>query len=250
MRIVWTAVILSIASLADSPASFADDFDSDGVKIHYQVDGDGPPVVLVHGYLATGDLNWRTNGVVKMLSPKYKVITIDNRGHGKSDKPLESQDYGEKMVEDVVRLLDHLKIEKAHIVGYSMGGMIALKMSATHPDRMLSAVVGGMGWFPKGPIGDRPAPPNLPPAFKPKRACAEAFPDLGITRDEMTAVKVPMTVIIGEVDNLIRRVESLESIRPDIPVVRIPGANHVTCIWNEKFKSAIQFALDRPPTSH
>ena len=73
------------------------------------------------------------------------MIAIDNRGHGRSDKPHQADKYGMEMVEDVVRLLDHLGIKKAHIVGYSMGGFIADKLLATHPDRVLTVTLGGAG---------------------------------------------------------------------------------------------------------
>lgn len=243
-----TAAALA-AAIALSADCFAEEcfFDSDGVRIHYQIEGEGPPVVLVHGFLATGDLNWRTNGVIQRLAAEHRVVVVDNRGHGKSDQPLSPDAYGEAMAADVVRLMDHLAIEKAHIVGYSMGGMIAIKVCATRPDRVVGAVIGGMGWLPKGPVRARPTPPDLPPAFAAKQACAAAFPALGTTEQEFRAIRVPMTVVVGEEDRLIERVRALESLRPDVPVVRIPGANHVSCIWREEFKEAICKAVERPP---
>jgi len=246
----WTArYTVAVASVFIASNAFGESgfFDSEGVRIHYQIEGEGPPVVLIHGYLATGDLNWRVNGVVGRLAADHRVVVVDNRGHGKSDQPLTPDAYGEAMAADVVRLMDHLAIEKAHIVGYSMGGMIAIKICATRPERVAAAVVGGMGWLPKGPVRDRPSPPNLPAAFAAKQACAAAFPALGTTEEEFQAIRVPMTVVVGEEDGLIERVRALESLRPDIPVVRIPGANHVSCIWRDEFKDAIHKAVERPP---
>src|SRR5262249_4942388 len=80
----------------------------------------------------------------------HRVIAMDVRGHGKRDKPSDVQNYGTEMVEDAVRLLDHLKIKKAHVVGYSMGAVITGKLLATHPDRLLSATLGGAGVIPEG----------------------------------------------------------------------------------------------------
>src|SRR5437764_612909 len=123
-----TQVILSLALLAASSV-FADDgakpqsFDSRGVKIHYTVEGQGAPVVLIHGLHSSADINWRVPGTIKTLAAHYRVIAFDVRGHGHSDKPDKDDAYGVEMAEDVVRLMDHLKIDKAHIVGYSMGGM-------------------------------------------------------------------------------------------------------------------------------
>src|SRR5437899_11802964 len=104
-------------------------FDSNGVKIRYIVEGKGEPVVLIHGFTADIDKNWRTgfavgpyqNGprIIEALSKNYRVIALDNRGHGKSDKPHDVKQYGVEMAEDVLRLLDHLKIKQAHVVGYS-----------------------------------------------------------------------------------------------------------------------------------
>ena len=114
-------------------------FDAEGTPIHYTVEGTGTPVVLIHGFAANSTLNWRVMGVHGELKKHYRVITMDVRGHGLSGKPHDPAQYGIRMVEDVRRLLDHLKIPKAHIVGYSMGGMITLKFLAVYPDRCISA---------------------------------------------------------------------------------------------------------------
>jgi pimeloyl-ACP methyl ester carboxylesterase len=101
-------------------------FDSKGVSIQYTVEGSGPPVVLIHGLFASGDLNWRLPGITAALAKDYQVISMDVRGHGGSGKPKETNAYGAESAEDVVRLLDHLHIPKAHVIGYSIGGMITI----------------------------------------------------------------------------------------------------------------------------
>lgn len=224
-------------------------FDSDGVRIHYQDQGEGPPVVLIHGYMASGNMNWRVPGVQQLLGPDYRVITIDNRGHGKSDKPTRAEAYGSNMADDVVRLLDHLQIPKAHLVGYSMGGMISLNVSARYPDRVRSALIGGMGWLPKGPIIGGTEETQLPrPRSSALKACARAFPDLGITRQQLEAIQVPMSVLIGDEDGLLERhVRPMQEIRPDIPVVLVPGGTHISCLFKPKFKESIKEWLDRQP---
>jgi pimeloyl-ACP methyl ester carboxylesterase len=172
------------------------------------------------------------------------VITLDNRGHGQSDKPTESSEYGEKMAQDVVRLLDHLKIKQAHFVGYSMGGMITLKLAAVAPKRMLSGVIGGMGWNLYGPaVKEREGAEGRNPSL---RACARAFPQLGITREELLAINIPLTVVVGADDPLLKRsVEPLQKARPDIPVVEIAGANHITCVLRPELRQAIVAFLDK-----
>ncbi len=86
--------------------------------------------------------------VFQRLSRRYRVIALDNRGHGKSDKPYDPAQYGLELVDDVVRLMDHLGIAKAHVVGYSLGGFITLKLALRHPERLLSAAPCGAGWSP------------------------------------------------------------------------------------------------------
>ena len=128
----------------------AGDFDSDGVKIHYVVEGQGEPVILIHGLYASALTNWQFPGIMGELAKHYQVVALDCRGHGQSGKPTEEGAYGVKMVEDVVRLMDHLRIAKARVAGYSMGGMITMKLLTLHPERVSSAVVGGMGWLQDG----------------------------------------------------------------------------------------------------
>lgn len=241
----WTLVFMAWINV--SAVVWAEDsfFDSAGVQIRYTDQGQGPPVVLIHGYSANADMNWRFPGVLKILADDYRVITLDNRGHGKSDKPTEAEQYGSKMVTDVIGLLDHLKIDKAHFVGYSMGGMITMKLAAVAPQRMHSAVIGGMGWTPLGPImperieGERERSAAL-------RACARAFPDLGVTREELEAIQVPMIVVIGVDDGLLEsRVKPLSEVRPEIRIIEIPEANHISCIFRPAFRESIKEFLDQ-----
>ena len=102
-------------------------FTSRGVTLHYTDEGRGPPVVLLHGFAVNSDLNWRLPGITADLAQDHRVISLDLRGHGLSDKPHLSEGYGLEMAVDVVALLDHLQIDRAQLVGYSLGGFIALK---------------------------------------------------------------------------------------------------------------------------
>src|SRR5438105_68514 len=130
---------------AEAPPLKKPSFDSNGVKIHYVVLGkeDGEPVLLIHGFTVNIDLQWAP--VLKALAKDYKVIAVDCRGHGGSEKPHDPRKYGLEMTRDAVRLLDHLKIDKAHVVGYSMGGSITLQVAARYPERVRTATLGGMG---------------------------------------------------------------------------------------------------------
>ncbi|MEK7793290.1 MAG: alpha/beta fold hydrolase [Candidatus Hydrogenedentota bacterium] len=104
MRVVLisVALLLFVATAARAEEQF---FDSDGVKIRYWIEGEGEPVLLIHGYTANGNLNWRAPGIQQALAEKYRVIMPDVRGHGLSDAPPEGQ-HGIHVVEDMVRLLD------------------------------------------------------------------------------------------------------------------------------------------------
>lgn len=125
-------------------------FDSNGVKIHYLDQGKGEVVVLLHGFSGTASETWEKRlgaktQILPSLAREYRVIAPDFRGHGKSDKPHDCTKCGIDLAEDVIRLLNHLKIEKAHVVGYSMGATVAGKLLVTHPDRLISVTFGGGG---------------------------------------------------------------------------------------------------------
>jgi pimeloyl-ACP methyl ester carboxylesterase len=143
------ALLLIICLIFSLPFLHAEDFffDSAGVKIHYTVVGKGEPVLLIPGF--GGDIQTELS-VINALSNTFQVIALDNRGHGQSDKPHDPISYGMNLVEDSIRLLDHLKIQKAHVEGYSMGGAIVMELLAFHPERLRTAVIGGAGWNPLG----------------------------------------------------------------------------------------------------
>ena len=118
-------------------------FNSAGVRIRYVEAGQGPPVVLIHGYIANADRHWVQTGVFENLAADHRVIALDCRGHGQSDKPTDPGAYGLEMANDVLRLLDHLKIRRAHVVGFSMGAFIVGRLVTTRPDRVASATFVG-----------------------------------------------------------------------------------------------------------
>ena len=216
-------------------------FDAKGVKIHFLDVGKGEPVVLIHGLHSSAEINWGLTGVIRDLARDHRVIAVDMPGHGRSDKPEDEGAYGLQVVEDVVLLLDHLKVERAHVVGYSLGGMVALKLIAQHPDRVLSGTIGGMGWFRDGSAlqkvwermrvreGSR-----TPPAF------IHSVGKLALTKEELTKIDVPVEVIVGDRDPVKRLyVEPLQRVRKDWPVVEIEDAGHITCLLKERFRDEV-----------
>jgi pimeloyl-ACP methyl ester carboxylesterase len=121
-------------------------FDSDGVKIHYVDRGHGPPVLMIHGFGSSAEEHWVRTGMAARLAQRGRVIAYDARGHGHSDKPHDPACYGlANMRADAVRLLDHLKIARARMIGYSMGGRITLEVLMRDPERLSAIVLGGYG---------------------------------------------------------------------------------------------------------
>jgi pimeloyl-ACP methyl ester carboxylesterase len=226
---------------ADKPTTQT--FDSNGVKISYSSQGKGEPVVLIHGWLSSAFINWEITGVSELLAKDHQVIALDVRGHGQSDKPVKEEDYGPELVEDIVRLLDHLKIEKAHIVGYSMRGIIAGNFIAKHPDRVLSGTLSGMGWLKKGGIGEMGFAQigKKDPNAKAAAVCGKSLAKLSLTEDEIKSIKSPMMVLVGDKDDLIKKlyVEPLKPVRKDWPVTEIKDGNHITTILKPQFKEEI-----------
>jgi|TARA_B100000809_G_scaffold249941_1_gene281821 pimeloyl-ACP methyl ester carboxylesterase len=116
--------------------------DNNGIKIHYHTKGQGPHIVLMHGFM--GDIgSWDKLGYPDTLALNNTVVTIDGRGHGKSDKPYNPQDYLDKiMATDVIAVLDDIKVEKSHYFGFSMGSRIGFELAAWHQERFLSFILG------------------------------------------------------------------------------------------------------------
>lgn len=118
-------------------------FDSAGVRIRYVDRGAGEPVVLVHSYAGDLEDQWVKTGILNALARFYRVVAFDVRGHGGSGKPHDPQSYGAEMAWDGVRLMDHLAITRAHIIGYSMGAHIVVQLLTLALDRFVTATLGG-----------------------------------------------------------------------------------------------------------
>lgn len=118
-------------------------FDNDGIKIYYEIEGEGPPVVLIHGSGLNLENSWKPINWVETLKDNYRLILLDCRGHGKSDKPHDDSYYGQKMNDDVIKLMDHLSIEKANFFGYSMGAYIIFRLLSKKSEIFISAILGG-----------------------------------------------------------------------------------------------------------
>jgi pimeloyl-ACP methyl ester carboxylesterase len=170
---------LTIALLAPLGAASAQDpahdffTTSDGVRIHYMTAGsEGTWVVLIHGYTDSAERMWFRTGIAPALAQNHRVAALDNRNHGQSDEP---EPNGPGRAEDVLELMAHLGIERAHIHGYSMGGGITGQLLSSHPERFLTAGFGGSGIQETDPELRAMAASMDPEAPAPSGAAAAAF---------------------------------------------------------------------------
>ncbi len=124
---------------------------NDGVRIHYEREGSGPPLVLQHGFTRSLE-GWRDSGYVDALKDDYELILIDARGHGKSDKPHDPADYAlDKRAADITAVLDDAGIDRAIYWGYSMGGQIGYALAQYAPERFDALILGGMHPYARDP---------------------------------------------------------------------------------------------------
>jgi pimeloyl-ACP methyl ester carboxylesterase len=143
MRILAALLLSATAAMAAENHYF----DSDGTRLRYLADGDGDTVLLLHGFSGSAEgLYVRPGTFDALVDAGYRVIALDQRGHGDSQKPHDPDAYGLEMVEDVRRLLDHLEIDAVHLAGYSMGAKVSATFLAAYPTRVRSIVLGGYGW--------------------------------------------------------------------------------------------------------
>jgi pimeloyl-ACP methyl ester carboxylesterase len=199
-------------------------FDSNGVHIHYRVFGEGRPIVLVHGFGASLETNWVATGWIETLTPLRQVIAFDCRGHGRSGRPPDPAAYDvEEMNDDVVRLMDHLQIDRADVGGYSMGGGIALRALARDPQRFTAGVVGGVGVL-QVPKGRRP---NMAQAI------------LAIERSVLSRIAAPVLLVVGQRDMFARSARGIVEAIPDARLVTIPGKSHISVVPDRRYKNAV-----------
>jgi pimeloyl-ACP methyl ester carboxylesterase len=260
-------------------------FDSNGVTIHYTVEGQGEPVLLLHGFAVNSQINWVAPGITQALARDYRVITLDSRGHGQSGKPHDARKYGKEMLQDVVRLLDHLRIAKAHVVGYSMGGYLTHQLMVAHPDRVLTATLAGAGWHRENKLSDwdlteklavsleqgkgfGPLLVWLTPAGQPRpgavqirafdlfllaindpkalAACLRSSKDdVPIPEEKLKANPIPTLALIGSLDPIKADVEPMRHTMANLTVVEIKGADHLNAFLRPEFVQHLQEFLAR-----
>ena len=247
-------------------------FSSDGVDIAYIVAGDGDPILLIHGFASNARTNWGDTSWIKFLTDNgFRVIALDCRGHGASAKLYDPEAYsGPVMAEDARRLLDHLGVARADVMGYSMGARIAAFLALAHPDRVRSAIFAGLGANMIRGIGDpRPiaaalladdpgsiADPNAR-AFRrfadqtrsdraALAACILASRDR-IPGHELAALTMPVLVAVGTEDTIAGPAKPLADVIPKGEALDIPGRDHMKAVGDRVFKEGVRDFLRRRP---
>ena len=239
-------------------------FFSDGVEIAYREAGEGAPVLLIHGFGSNIDVNWGDTGWISTLvNAGYRVIALDNRGHGASAKLYDKAAYAApEMAEDARRLLDHLEIAQADVMGYSMGARIAAFLAIEHPSRVRRLVLAGLAanmidGVPGGEAIARALEAESladvtgaePRAFrkfaeqtrsdlKALAACMRSSREK-IDREALARIRCPVLVVAGELDDIAGPVGPLVDAIPNARGVVLPRRNHMNAVGDREYKAAV-----------
>jgi len=238
---------------------------SQGVKIRYDLGGEGPPLVLVHGWTASVRTNWELPGWVDVLKPHYRLVLLDLRGHGRSQKPWRKRAYSLPLLAgDVLAVMDHAGVERARIMGYSMGGMTALELLSYHGERFSAAVIGGMGAaFPinRG-VNCREEETGEPPklersgwgVLKATASFLRHYDPIaqnavwrGIFRNSqpvrdlarLSGIGQPVLIVVGTRDPLCPGTRLLEERLPNARRLTLSGRDHLTAVADPRYKAAV-----------
>src|ERR1700688_3430059 len=239
-------------------------FKNGDVEIAYLDEGAGDPIVLVHGFASTKEVNWVAPGWVTTLTrARWRVIALDNRGHGASSKLYDPASYHSAIIaEDVRALLDHLKIERADVMGYSMGARIAAYLTVNHPARVRSAVLGGLGIRLVGGVGLSESvaaameAPSLADVSDPTGHTFRAFAEQTksdlkalaacirgsrqtLNREQVAGIVVPVLVAVGTKDNVAGSGPALAALIPGARALDIPDRDHMLTVGDKAFKSGV-----------
>ena len=239
-------------------------FNSDGVEIAYAQAGEGAPILLIHGFASSAQINWWDTGWVKTLTDAgRRVITIDNRGHGHSEKLYEPSQYtATMMAEDARRLLDHLGIAKADVMGYSMGARITAVLTLHHPERVRRAVFGGLasrmitGFENSSVIAAALEAASVDEVTDPAARAFRIFADMTrsdrkalaacmkssrmkLKAEALAKIAVPVLIVAGDQDDTAGDVETLVKVIPGARGVTLPGRNHMNAVGDSGYKAAV-----------
>ncbi len=242
-------------------------FESDGVRIAFVDEAPAEPratVLLIHGFASNAATNWGATGWIRdLVHAGYRVVAFDNRGHGESEKLYELGDYGAPaMAEDGRRLMDHLKIDAAHVMGYSMGARITAFLTLRHPQRVRSAIFGGLGinmvrgMAGTGPIAHALEAPSIDDVKNPTARTFRAFAEQTksdlralaacirsarepITAENVSQITCPVLVAVGSGDVVGGPAEDLAALIPGARAFVIPDRDHMKAVGDRSYKAAV-----------
>jgi len=239
-------------------------FQNGPVQIAYLDEGEGDPVVLVHGFASTKEVNWLQPGWMATLKGAgRRAIALDNRGHGQSTKLYEPADYHTtRMAGDVRALIDHLGLGQADVVGYSMGARIAAFLAFEHPAQVRSVVLGGLGMhlidgvgLPES-IADALEAPSLDAVADPQGRLFRAFAEQTksdrralaacirgsrqtLTREQVASIRMPTLIAVGTKDTIAGSAEALAALMPRARALPIPDRDHMLAVGDKVFKAGV-----------
>ena len=227
-------------------------------------EGQGEPIVLVHGFGSSKQVNWvQPSWLTTLNGAGRRVIALDNRGHGQSTKLFDPAEYHTtKMAEDVRALLDHLGVPRADVMGYSMGARIAAFLALAHPDRVRSMVLGGLGshlidgvGLPES-IAEALEAPSLDDVADPQGRMFRAFADQTrsdrralaacirgsrqvLSREQAASIRTPTLIAVGTKDPIAGSAEGLAAVMPNARALPIPDRDHMLAVGDKVFKAGV-----------
>jgi pimeloyl-ACP methyl ester carboxylesterase len=236
-------------------------FNSDGVEIAFIDEGEGEPVLLIHGFASNVRVNWVSTGWTKyLLDAGFRVIAFDHRGHGESQKLYDQAQYSAPlMATDAARLLKHLKIPSANVIGYSMGARVAAFLTIARPDLVKKVVFAGLaermisGVPGAEAIADALVAPHASDVADAGAKTFRVFADqtksdrkalaacirstrVKIRPEALAAIKVPVLVVAGELDDVSGKVQPLVDMIPGAKGLTLAGKNHMSAVGDRDFK--------------
>jgi pimeloyl-ACP methyl ester carboxylesterase len=247
-------------------------FHNGAVEIAYLDEGEGDPILLVHGFASSKNVNWvYPTWVSDLRKDGRRVVALDNRGHGESAKLYDPAQYSiPAMASDSIALMDHLDIARADVMGYSLGARIAAWLGLKQPARLRSAILGGIGvaMINGGGPGENVATaleaPTLEDVVDPVGRTFRAFADQTrsdrlalaaclrgtrglMTREQAAGIAVPVLIAVGTADEVAGSAEALGNIIPGSQVLDIPNRDHMRAVGDKVYKAGVADFLSRRP---
>lgn len=260
LALILALVALPAATLAQEPRVFSRYVTvSDGMRIHYLEAGQGTPVILLHGSSGTSESNYLETGILQALAVNHRVLALDFRGQGKSDRPADPRRYAsDNYPRDILAVMDKLGVQRAHFAGYSMGGEMLAPLLSLAPERIITATFGGSGLLEpdpkvdaalkaKDPKGrDRDPPPYAQRLWSRQNLDALRAMEKGRRMSPPTTppadprrVTFPILMIIGEYDTPTRFSSLMRRSFKDVRLAIVPGRDHGTALADPRYAATL-----------